>query len=141
LPDSAGAAAYDDYWGTAVGFNLSQVEGMDEALPYNASMAGVAGFSFTIGGTDPVPAGGELRFNIKVAGDTHNYCAKILASGDSTFMLADLHQDCWLATAASNPTPDATQLEALHWQYVTNTTDTYSFDICVTALRVIPAAM
>ena len=106
-----------------------------------AGSNGVAGFSFTLGGTNPLPAdGGKLRFNIKVFGEeTNSYCVEVLASGNNTFMISDLHQSCWEATASSNPTPDATKLEALQWQYVTNVDATYAFDLCITELRVIPA--
>ena len=138
LPGADGAAAYDDYWGTAIGFNLSQEEGVDAALPYDAMSKGVAGFSFTIAGDNPIPATGELRFNIKVAGDDNNYCAEITASGNSTFMLTELYQKCWEMDTLL-PTPNPIQLEALHWQYVTNTMASYDFSLCVTELRVIPA--
>lgn len=128
--------AYGDYWGAAIGFNLSQVEGEDAALPYSATANGVIGFSFTIGGTNPIPADGEVRFNIKVAGDDHNYCQPILASGNSTFLLSEMVQDCWLSTPG-RPTADATNLEALHWQFVTNDSNSYMFDLCVTELRAV----
>lgn len=136
MNDAAGQPAYSDYWGTAVGLNLSQEEGNDMAYPYDAASNGVVGFSFTLAGDNPVPAEGELRFNIKVAGDDHNYCQPIIAAGNSTFMLKDMWQDCWNKDATA-PTPDTTKLEALHWQYVTNVNATYSFDICITELRVI----
>lgn len=138
MNDDAGQPAYSDYWGTAVGLNLSQEAGNDTAFPYDAAANGVVGFSFTLAGGDPVPAGGELRFNIKVAGDDHNYCQKIKAAGDSTFMINQMWQDCWNMDATA-PTPDPTKLEALHWQYVTNVNATYSFDLCITELRVITA--
>jgi len=132
-----GMPAYDDFWGTAIGFNLSQDEGVDTALPYDASANGVTGFSFMItdgAGGQAIPTGGELRFNIKVAGDTNNYCRKILAVGASSLKLTDMWQSCW-ENVATAPTPNPANLEALHWQYVTNTTADYSFSICLTELR------
>lgn len=129
-----GALAYDDYWGAAIGFNLKQVEGEDAALPFDATatMPPITGFSFNVAGADPLPAGGELRFNIKVAGDTNNYCAKITAAGPNSFRLTEMLQSCWMPEQI---TPDPTKLEALHWQYVTNSTASYNFDICITELR------
>ena len=92
----------------------------------------MTGFSFNVAGTDPLPAGGELRFNIKVAGDTNNYCAKILAAGPNSFRLTELLQSCWMPEQI---TPDPTKLEALHWQYVTKTDAAYDFNLCITELR------
>jgi len=132
--DTAGMPAYDDYWGAAIGFNLSQVEGEDAALSYNATMNGVTGFSFMIAGDNPLPEGGELRFNIKMAGDTNNYCRKIPAAGPVSFKITDMWQSCW-ENSATAPTPDPTKLEALHWQYVTKEGLTYPFAICITELR------
>jgi len=129
-----GMPAYDDYWGTAIGFNLSQDVGVDTALPYDAAAKGVTGFSFMLAGDNPIPAGGELRFNIKVAGDTNNYCRKVSAAGPVTLKLTDMWQSCW-ENVATAPTPDPTKLEAIHWQYVTNTTASYDFSLCVTELR------
>jgi hypothetical protein len=123
---------YSDYWGAAVGLNLSQEENVDTALPYNATMHGVTGFSFTIEGTEVLPADGELRFNVKVAGDTNNYCAEITSSGNVSFRFSELQKSCWEPEAVF---PDATNLEALHWQYVTNDSTGYAFDICITELR------
>ncbi|HEY6722882.1 MAG TPA: hypothetical protein VI197_02590 [Polyangiaceae bacterium] len=128
-----GSDAYDDFWGAAIGLNLKQEEGMDAALAFDAAAAGLTGFSFMIEGASPIPAGGELRFNIKVAGDSNNYCKKITAAGANTFKLSEMYQSCWM-NDTTLPTPDATKLEAIHWQYVTNTSASYDFDICITAL-------
>jgi len=129
--------AYEDFWGAAIGLNLSQAPDMDP-LAFDAMTNNVAGFSFKIEGSAPIPEGGELRFNIDTADDTNNYCAKIDAPGNNKFMLADLHQSCWDATTLTLPTPDPTQLQALHWQYVTKEDKSYDFDLCITELRVIP---
>lgn len=132
-----GMPAFSTYWGAAIGFNLSQEKGVDTALPYNASTNGVVGFAFNVGGTSAIPTGGELRFNVKVNGDTNNYCAKITTPGANSFMLTDLHQSCWDAASATLPTPDPSKLEALHWQYVTNTMASYTFNLCISDLRVL----
>lgn len=134
---SAGAVIdgnYDDYWGAAIGLNLKQEVGSDEALPFNATATNppVTGFSFNIAGGNPLPTGGELRFNVKVAGDTNNYCAKILAPGPNSFRLTELLQSCW---TPQQVTPDPSKLEALHWQYVTKEGMSYDFDLCITELR------
>jgi len=131
-----GLPAYSQYWGAAVGFNLSQEVGVDTPLPYDATANNVVGFAFTIGGTNPTPLEGELRFNVKVNGDTNNYCATIPAAGNNEFMLTELYQSCW-DRDTSAPTPDPSKLEALHWQYVTKEELTYTFDICITALSTI----
>lgn len=125
---------YDDYWGAAIGLNLKQEVGDDAALPFDATMTDppITGFSFNIAGANPLPEGGELRFNIKVANDTNNYCAKITSAGPNSFRFSQLLQSCW---APEQITPDPTKLEALHWQYVTKTDKTYEFDICITELR------
>ncbi|HEU5075460.1 MAG TPA: hypothetical protein VFU02_14815 [Polyangiaceae bacterium] len=125
---------FDDYWGAAIGFNLKQVEGEDAALPFDATATTppITGFSFTIAGGNPLPEGGELRFNVKVAGDTNNYCAKISSAGNVSFRLTELLQSCWMPEQI---TPDPTKLEALHWQYVTKEAMTYDFDLCITELR------
>ena len=138
LPGADGMPDYVAHWGTLIGFNLSQEEGTDYALPYDATAHDVVGFSFVIGGSNPLPPGGELRFNLKVKGDDNNYCRKIPTTGMITFRITDLWQSCW-QNDATLPTPDATQLESLHWQYVTNTTASYEFDICITDLRAIVA--
>jgi len=132
-----GMPAYDDYWGTAIGFNLAQEENVDTALSFDAMAAGITGFSFMLvdgAGGSAIPAGGELRFNIKVAGDTNNYCKKIPAAGAVTLKLTDMWQSCWENNATA-PTPNPANLEALHWQYVTNTMASYDFSLCVTELR------
>lgn len=129
-----GMPAYDDYWGTAIGFNLAQEEGQDAALSYDAAAKGVTGFSFMIAGDNPIPEGGELRFNIKVAGDTNNYCRKIPAAGAVSFKLTDMWQSCW-ENSATAPTPPPGMLEALHWQYVTKEDKSYDFALCITELR------
>lgn len=136
MNDSAGSPDYSSYWGAAIGLNLSQEVGMDAALPYNASTQGVTGFEFIVGGDNPIPAGGELRFNIKVNGDDNNYCRKINQPGLNTFKLTDMWQSCW-ENDASAPTPDPSKLEALHWQYVTNTSASYDFHLCIEALGVL----
>ena len=134
LPGTDGAAAYDDYWGAAIGFNLSQVEGEDAALPYNATTHMVTGFAFTLSGDAPLPTGGELRFNVKVAGDSNNYCAEITSIGEVSFRLSQLKKSCWMPEEV---TPDPANLEALHWQYVTNVNDSYDFNLCIDELRVL----
>ena len=128
-----GLPAYAIYWGAALGFNLYQEVGFDAAMPYDAAAHGVSGFAFVVKGPNPLPAGGELRFTVKVAGDPHAYCAKIPSVGDNAFHLRELHQDCWNFDVTA-PTPDPTQLEALHWQYVTNLAQGYRFDLCIAEL-------
>lgn len=132
-----GQPDYLTYWGAAIGFNLNQEEGEDAALAYDATAHKVVGFSFVVAGSSPIPPVGELRFNLKVAGDAHNYCTEIVAPGLSTFLFTDLWQDCWVVPSDTSPSLDPTQLEALHWQYVTTSTASYDFDICISDLRAI----
>jgi hypothetical protein len=121
-------AEYDIYWGGAIGFNLNQNEGEDTANPFNAQAAGVTGFGFHIG---PLPVGGQLRFNVVVAGDTNNYCKAITGEQSVMMRWEDLQQSCW---AAMPVTPDPTNIEAIHWQIVTNDANSYEFDFCVEGL-------
>jgi hypothetical protein len=119
---------YDIYWGGAIGFNLNQAEGDDPpAEPFDASAAGVTGFGFDV---SALPIGGQLRFNVLVAGeDTNNYCAAITAPAGNQFHWTDLKLSCW---AAEDATPDPTRIQAVHWQIVTNDSGPFDFDFCVT---------
>ena len=117
--------------------NQHQEEGEDAALAYDATAHDVVGFSFVVGGSSSIPPVGELRFNLKVAGDSHNYCTEIVAPGLSTFLFTDLWQDCWVVPNDTSPSLDPTQIEALHWQYVTSVEASYDFDICISDLKAI----
>ena len=119
---------FSTFWGGAIGFNLNQEEGSDTAMPYDATANGVTGFAFDIG---PLPIGGELRFNVLVAGEPdNNYCKRITAETGmaNEFRWSDLQLNCW---AAEPVNPDATKIEAVHWQIVTNQSAAYPYDFCV----------
>jgi len=131
-----GLPAYSTYWGAAVGFNLAQEPDAQFGGAYDARAKGVIGFSFRLEGENPLPRGGELRFNIKVFNDDNVYCVRVPASGDNRFLITDLRQSCWQSNPMRLP-PDPSQLEALQWQYVTNITSSYPFDICITKLAAI----
>ncbi len=134
-PGADGIPAFDIYWGAAIGFNLFQEEGADTSLPYDAAANGIIGFAFALDGPEVLPPDGELRFNVKVYGDPSVYCARVAGAGISTFLLSDLHQNCW-ENDLTAPTPDRTRLESLQWQYVTNLSSSYKFDTCIAGLAV-----
>jgi len=121
------------YWGGAIGFNLHQEEGNDTpALPYDARANGVTGFGFDI---SELPAGGQLRFNVLVAGEPdNNYCAPINTESNNEFRWDDLRLSCW---APEDETPDATKIQAVHWQIVTRESVAYDFDFCLDNLHVL----
>jgi hypothetical protein len=133
LPGPDGAPLYATYWGALMGFNLSQEAGSDTPLPYDAASHGILGFGFNIAGSDPLPPGGILRFNVKVSGDSSIYCTELRMPGLQVAYLSEVRQNCW-AFDPTAPTPDLTRLEALHWQYATNESYGYAFDLCINDL-------
>lgn len=130
LPGPDGVPLYGTYWGALMGFNLTQEAGSDTPLSYDAAFHGILGFGFSIAGSDPLPPGGILRFNVKVSGDSSIYCTEIRTAGPQRVYLSEVRQSCWESDPTA-PTPDLTRLEALHWQYATNDSYGYTFDLCI----------
>lgn len=134
---AGGGPDFGYYWGALLGFNLNQERASDAALPYDARAHGVAGFGFVVAGTNPVPVGGELRINVKVAGDDSIYCSRVIGSGPTTYTFASIRENCWENDPAA-ATPDLSRIEALQWQFATNRDHGYGFDLCIEQLWVIP---
>ena len=128
-----GAPDYARYWGTLMGFNLVQEAGSDVPLSYDAAFHGIVAFGFNIGGANPLPPAGVLRFSVRVYGDSSVYCTELRSSGVQVAYLTDMRRNCW-EQDATEPSPDATRLEALHWQYATNAGSSYAFDLCIDEL-------
>jgi hypothetical protein len=134
---------YGTTWGAAVGLNLNQPNVPGDggvmmggtAVAYDGTKAGITGFAFDISG-DTVPTQANFRFLIN-DGATNQYCsppASGIKKGPNVFKLADLIEECWLAT------PKATDLKGntatnnivkIAWQVVSNSTSTIPFNFCV----------
>lgn len=124
---------YETRWGAGAGMNLAEPPGGLQG-PFNATAAGVTGFSFDVAGSS-VP-NGSLRFKAVVASDPDSdYCIDI-TSGPSTILLSQLRRSCWLASPG--PAPDPTQIRAIQWQVVTNEVSYSPFDFCIGNVTALP---
>ena len=145
----AGMDCYGVTWGAAIGLNLNQPNVPDPAdptmmmggdpLPFDATKPGITGFAFNISG-DTVPTAANFRFLINDMAN-NQYCsppAKGIKKGPNTFKLADLIEECWLAT------PKATDLKGdtaannivkIAWQVVTNDSATVPFNFCIDSIE------
>lgn len=118
---------YDVYWGAGFGMSLNQPAVDEPPEPYDAEAANVVGFGFFV---DGLPYDGELRFTVR--GDQF-YCTRVLTSGFSEYMLADLVKGCW----EPDTTPhDYSGLMAIEWHFVSNAGTGYGFEMCMNTLTV-----
>jgi hypothetical protein len=112
---------YSDIYGIGLGANLNNPTGT--IMPYNATMNGVVGFSFNITGTVAV---GGVRFSVPMTTDTYEdepYNLEITEDGPTTVLFSDLGVTAY-QPPAGNLTFDATKIQNLEWQVISNATAT-----------------
>lgn len=117
---------YDVYWGAGFGMNLNQPAVDRPREPYDAEAASVVGFGFYV---DALPYG-ELRFMVR--GDEF-YCSRVLTTGYSEYLLADLIKGCWEPTSTPH---DYSGLLSIEWHFVSNGQTSYDFSVCMSNLTV-----
>ena len=118
---------YDVYWGAGFGMNLNQAGFNYPPEPYDADAHGVTGFGFSV---DALPIEGELRFMVR--GDDF-YCETVLNAGYAEYSLDDLVKGCWDPVSTPH---DYSSLTSIEWHLVSNASDAYNFDLCITQLTV-----
>ena len=131
-----GSCEWSALWGGGIGLNLNETGEMDGAASmmdvFNATAAGVTGFSFTISGNFD----GTIRFKAKMQGSDDDFCTAV-DFGENTVPLTDLAYNCWDASMAANMTLDLTQLTQIQWQLVSKQNTTYEgVELCIDSLSV-----
>lgn len=120
-----------DVWGGGIGLNLNETGGDDSTKsPWNATAAGVTGFSFqTSGSLD----GAVLRFKAKMAGSDEDFCSAV-SVGSASVDLADLQHNCYVGGVATQAL-DVTKIVQLEWQIVSDANVFfYVADFCIDSL-------
>ena len=130
------AGDFANIWGAGFGFNFQQDSGNVASPPvaWDATAIQAVGFRANI---SALPSNGSLRVKYKVVGDPSDYCTVVSVDGDVDILFADTRQSCWEATAATNPTPDPTMLEAIQFQVTTNVDEPVTYDFCLNSLSVL----
>ena len=118
---------YGVYWGAGFGMHLNQPGFGYYPEIYDAEQHGVTGFGFSV---DALPVGGELRFIVR--GDDV-YCTSVINTGYAQYSLADLTKGCWDPVSTPH---DYSRLTSIEWHFVSNGSNAYDFDVCVSDLTV-----
>jgi hypothetical protein len=137
---------YSDIWGAGVGFDMNNA-GTDDGgtggkLPYDATAAGVTGFSFHI---DMPPTGGQMRVEFPTAaaigttdinsaywgGATANL-SPFTKGGDYTVKFSEVGGPMYL----TSPMPfDPTKILSMQFHVVSNTSSTIPFNYCISNVK------
>lgn len=125
----AQAPGGDDWPFVGVGFSLHQDSGNEPGV-WNATDAGVAGFSFRV---SALPEGTPLNFILK--GTDLEACAVISSEGTHEVRIGDTLSECWDETGDS---PDPATLVALQWAVNADETSAHAFDFCISDIHAIP---
>lgn len=118
---------YGVYWGAGFGLYLNQPGFSYLPEIYNAEEHDVTGFGFSV---DALPVNGELRFIVR--GDDI-YCTSVITSGYAEYSLADLVKGCWDPVSTPH---DYSRLTSIEWHFVSNGSNAYGFEVCLTDLSV-----
>lgn len=118
---------YGVYWGAGFGMHLNQVGFGYPPLVYDAEQHDVTGFGFSV---DALPVDGELRFIVQ--GDDI-YCTSVITTGYAEYSLADLVKGCWDPLSTPH---DYSRLTAIEWHFVSNGSNGYAFNVCLSDLSV-----
>jgi hypothetical protein len=117
-------------WGAGLALDLNSSGGVAAVKsPFNATAAGITGFSVDISGSAPT-SGIRINLTMDGVGDSNFVAAPI--PGTTTFKLSQAKQGSWITTK----TPlDPTKIVAMQFQVFTNATSATPFDFCITAIR------
>lgn len=139
--------AWSAMWGGGMGLNLNESGDTVDADgnvtmesvqgTFDATAAGVTGFSFTLAGSFD----GEIRFKATMEGalPDDDFCltADIGGNDVNKYNLSDLKYKCWDKSLASQKTLDLTKLVQIQWQLVSKAGTEYAVtDFCLSKLSV-----
>jgi hypothetical protein len=135
---------YSNIFGIGFGVNLNNPSGTP--MPFNATKAKVVGFQFVITGTANV---GGIRFSVPMTTDVpadEPYNTEVMTDSTTAHPTVVLFTDLGTKAytpPAGNPTFDATILQAVEWQVISNTTATNpphgAADVCISHLAALVA--
>jgi hypothetical protein len=119
-------------WGAGLALDLNSSGGVAAVKsPFNATAAGISGFSVDISGTAPA-TGIRINLTMDGVGDSNFIAAPI--PGTTTFKLSQVKQGSWV----TSKTPlDPTKIMAMQFQVYTNAASTTPFDFCINAIRAV----
>ncbi len=118
---------WDILWGGGIGLTLNETN--DSVMAWDASTAGVSGFTFSTNGTvDGIP----VRFMVE---DTsgEQFCTNITV-GTTQVAWSDLQHNCWDPDSGNL---DPSEIQQVSWQFVPDAS--YSYEItsfCIESLNV-----
>jgi hypothetical protein len=128
----AGVADYGGAWGVDLGWNLNQDRLADGASSAQtpANLSGLT--KMTIGLSRATGLNLRVQFQVQDAdsGGSSYYCANVPATG-GTIPLTGMTLNCWTSGGAAFD-PSIMQPLTVALQVVTDTTQAYPFDFCVT---------
>lgn len=125
---------FSKQWGAGLALDLNS-QGGDLGMPavkgsFDASTAGIRGFSVDISGNGPA----GIRINLTLPGVADSSFVDAKIPGTTTFDISSAKQGSWV----TSKTPlDPTRLEAMQFQVFTNAASATPYDFCVNAIRVI----
>jgi hypothetical protein len=117
-------------WGAGLALDLNSSGGVAAVKSaFNATAAGITGFSVDISGTAPA-TGIRINLTMDGVGDSNFIAAPI--PGTTTFKLSQVKQGSWV----TSKTPlDPAKIMAMQFQVYTNATSATPFDFCINAIR------
>jgi hypothetical protein len=130
-------AAYNQYWGGGVAFDLGDPGQMMPKVPWNRGK--VVGFSFNVTGTT-IPPTDQFRFGVAPYEgstiDDDGPCVNI-KMGANTIMFQQMRSECYNTAAPGAALADTALLASIKWQVATVTTAATPFNFCIADLKAI----
>lgn len=136
VPFDGGVIDYASVWGVMFAWNLNQAFSVDAGVPGPTQPANLSDFysvSIALAGAEGLTLRAEFEFPDLVDGHTNMICATLPATGAS-LPLRSFKPDCWDASSPGIFDPTTMRPNYFGIQIVSDTSQAYPFNFCVTGL-------